>query len=319
METKSGFPLIAGVDIGGTNVRCAVARAEEPTRFLAWRTAETPVADGPEAIADFIAAEVAACAREIGAGSGELGALGVATAGVIDAPAGRVVLASNLGWRDVPLARLLADRTGLETAIENDVKAAALAEYHHGAGLERSPLVYLTISTGVAAGIVVDGRVLRGRHHAAGELGRFVPDRSHLGADWEPNGCLELTSAGVGLARAWAERRNGHEKAVTAADVFAAARAGDADAEMLVARAADYLALSAVAIGTVLDPAVLVLGGSIAQHEPRFAERIREVAAEALLFPPEVTLASLGADAPLIGALTLAVAPTRTLFQADHE
>lgn len=306
MPVPSSRPLLGGIDIGGTNVRCALAERDTPGQILVRRSAKTPTG-GVASVLDVIQAEMGHCLREADRDSGELAAVGCAVPGITDAARGTVIEVANLsGWRNVPLAVLLERRFGVPALVANDVNAAALGEFSHGAGRGCHSLVYLTISTGVAAGIVVEGRLLRGYHHAAGELGYFVPDPVHLGKNWEPSGCLELTSAGIGLAQAWAALRGGPPTPDRAIDVFEAARAGDADAEALVRRAADYLAQAAIAIGNLIDPERLVLGGSIAEHQARIANRIRDVVTTTLLFPPDVVHAALGGDAPLIGALTLA-------------
>ncbi len=299
--------LVAGIDIGGTNVRCALAPVEKAGRMLARTAARTPAAGGVESVLDVVAGLLDRCLRRAGYAREDLAAVGCAAPGITDAETGVVLDAVNLaGWLDVPLGALLRARFGVPAAVENDVNAAALGEYAQGAGRDCRSLVFLTVSTGVAAGIIVEGRVLRGHHHAAGEIGPLIPDPAHLGKDWSPNGCLELTSAGVGLARAWAERRGGPASPDRAVEVFEAARAGDAEAGALVRRAADYLALAAVAIGTILDPEVLVLGGSIALKEATISARIAEVVASTLLYPLRVVPAALGGDAPLVGALLLA-------------
>lgn len=298
--------FVAGVDIGGTNLRCAIASSKDPSHLLSHRKAPTPVQDGPEAIVSFIASEILRCIEEAGISRDQLTAVGCATPGIVDTAAGTVATASNLRWDNVALADLLFEHVGVPAVVENDVRAAALAEYKYGAGRGRSSLVYFTISTGVSVGIVADGRLIRGRHHAAGEIAYFIPDPSHIGQEWTKNGCLEQTSGGVGIARLWAEKYGGPASPSVAEEVFRLAREGDEYAVILVERAADYLAQAAVAIGTLIDPEILVLGGSIAENEPRIVNRIREVTASSLLFPFEVTLAALGGDAPLTGALSLA-------------
>ena len=310
MPDPSSRPLIAGIDIGGTNVRCALAERDAPGQILVRRRTRTPQS-GVEPVLDVIVEEMTHCLHEAGRDRDELAAVGCVAPGITDAARGVVVEVANLpGWQHVPLTSLLERRFERPVVIANDVNAAALGEFAYGAGRDCHSLVYLTISTGVAAGIVVEGRLLRGYHHAAGELGYFIPDPVHLGKNWDPSGCLELTSAGIGLAQAWADLRGGPATSDRAIEVFDAARAGDADAEALVRRAADYLAQAAIAIGNLIDPERLVLGGSIAQHEARIANRIRDVVETTLLFPPEVVHAALGDDAPLIGALTLAARTT---------
>ncbi len=307
MPPPSSRSMIAGIDIGGTNVRCALAPIDAPGQILVRRRAKTPADGGVEPVLSVIADGLERCLEEAEYGWEALAAVGCVAPGITDAARGVVIEVANLpGWRDIPLAELLERRFGPPALVENDVNAAALGEFAYGAGQGCHSLAYLTVSTGVAAGIVVEGRLLRGYHHAAGELGYFIPEPVHLGKNWEPSGCLELTSAGIGLARAWAAKRGGPAVPDRAIEVFEAAQAGDPDAVALVNRAADYLAQAAVAIGTLVDPEVLVLGGSIAQHQTHISNRIREVVTTTLLFPPSIVQAALGGDAPLIGALTLA-------------
>ena len=312
MTTPSSRRIIAGIDIGGTNVRCALARIDAPGQILARRSAKTPADGGVEPVLSVITDGPERCLNDAGYGWDGLAAVGCVAPGITDAAKGVVIDVANLpGWRDIPLAELLERRFGPPALVENDVNAAALGEFAYGAGQGCHSLAYLTVSTGVAAGIVVEGRLLRGYHHAAGELGYFIPEPVHIGKNWEPSGCLELTSAGIGLARAWAAKHGGPAVADRAIEVFEAAQAGDPDAVALVHRAADYLAQAAVAIGTLVDPEVLVLGGSIAQHQTHISNRIREVVTTTLLFPPTIVHAALGGDAPLIGALTLAAQNAR--------
>ena len=307
MTPSSPPGLVAGIDIGGTNVRCALAQVETPGDIIVRRSTKTPLAGGVDPVLDIIIEEMKRCLDEAGYGKKALAAVGCAVPGITDAARGVVIEVANLpGWKDVALADLLERRFGLRAYVANDVNAAALGEFAHGAGRGCHSLVYLTISTGVAAGIVVEGRLVRGAHHAAGELGYFIPEPVHLGKHWEPSGCLELTSAGIGLAHQWATLRGGPPSPGRAVEVFDAARTGDAEATALINRAANYLGQAAVAIGNIIDPERLVLGGSIAQHQTVITDRLREIVETTLLFPPDIVPAALGGDAPLIGALTLA-------------
>lgn len=300
-----GGDVVAGVDVGGTNLRVALATADRPDRLLSHRAGAMPSHASPEACVAQIATFLEACCAEVGVPRDTVRAIASTVPGITDAGRGETLLVTNLpGWNHYPFAALLASELGLSATIENDVNAAAVAEYRHGAGIGAHSLAYLTVSTGVAAGFVVEGQVLRGFRHAAGEMGFFVPDPAHLDGDWTPNGCLELTAAGVGLAKHWAAH-TGRPQA-TAIDVFAAAREGDEQAGWLVRRAADYLAQTAIAIASVVNPEVLVLGGSIALHEPAVFARISEQVAHAFPFSPRVVGSSFEGNAPMIGALAIA-------------
>ena len=301
--------LLAAIDIGGTNLRCALAHMDDPARLIARRSAVTPAAAGPAAVVDFILAEVGMCLEGIKSNRGSLAGVGCTAPGITDARQGIVVSAANLrGWEQVPLAEMLEQRFGVAAAVENDVKAAALGEFRYGAGRGSGSLVYMTISTGVSAGIVIEGKVLRGHKHCAGEIGYFVTEPTHIGKDWGHNGCLELTAAGIGIAREWAamDERGGNET-FSAADVFEAARTGDVEAKWIVERAGDYLAQAAIALCTIIDPELLVLGGGIAENERALRNRISRVIHETIPFPPRVVGTELRGDAPLVGALIVAL------------
>lgn len=297
--------LVAGVDIGGTNLRCAVAALDDARQIIA-RTA-TPILQktDPAQIVELIFAQINSCIERSGTLLSSIVGLGCTAPGITDAQTGVVISAVNLGnWQNVPLAGLLGERFGLPVAVENDVKAAALGERHFGAGKNCSSLVYMTVSTGVSAGIIVGGEVLRGQNHCAGEIPYLLMEPAHIGQDWGANGCLELNAGGVGIARQWAAKHGGDQ---TATDVFRLARAGDAKAREAIDRASNYLAQAAVALCVIVDPAILVLGGGIAVNQPELVEHISRVVRETLPFPPQVALSWLGEDAPLLGALQLAV------------
>ncbi|MBA3712523.1 MAG: ROK family protein [Pyrinomonadaceae bacterium] len=313
MADQQHQPAIAGVDIGGTNIRCAVAGLEAPSRILSRRSIRTPADAEPRALVELISHQIDLCLSEAGLTRETLVSVGCAAPGIIDVEAGVIISAANLeGWRDVPLARLLEARFGVPAAVENDVRVAALGEFKYGAGRMKEgcrSLVYMTISTGVSAGIIVDGKPLRGAHYFAGELGYFLPDPAHIGKDWGINGCLELTAAGVGIAQEWATRHKNLSTDFSAADVFTSAHAGDVEATQIIERASNYLAQAAVAVCTIIDPEVFVLGGGIAENEPQLISRIRDVVRTTIPYPPPVVKAELGGDSPLIGALALAATP----------
>lgn len=314
MDAHAPDHYVIGIDIGGTKTRCALARADRPDHIIQNRYLPTPrgsLAEFLDAIGDCIGA----CMAAEGIRDSSLQAIGCCVCGITDSENGVVVDAHNIeGWTDVPIARLLTDRFSVHTVVENDVNAAALAESLFGAGRGCHSVVFLTVSTGVAAGIVVGGELLRGAHHAAGELGFFLPDPRLVDQDWTPSGCLETTSAGVGLAKAWAALCGGSSRADRAVEVFMAAQDGHRDAQRLVTRAADYLAQAAVAIGNLIDPNRIVLGGSIARHQPVIIDRMREVTARTLPFPPDIVHATLRDTAPLVGVLIMAAKHARELW-----
>lgn len=305
--------LIAGVDLGGTNVRIALSDKQSPGTFLRHLNRKTPVSGGPAAFIEVVKEGLAECQATLTGEPGTLTGLGCTIPGITDAEEGLALLVTNLpGWDNYPIRSALEKALDIPVAIDNDVNAAALGEYWFGQGRGRHSVVYLTISTGIAAGIVVNGQLLRGVNHAAGEMGFFVPDPLLLNENWEPNGCLELTSAGVGIAERWVIQKNGHasqkssvSQEVTAKDVFKAAAKGDNEALDVTRKAADYLAQSVIALATVLDPECFVLSGSIVQHQQHVYDHICRLVKKHIPHAPEIVISQFDGDAPLIGALAL--------------
>ena len=298
---------IAGVDIGGTNTRIAIALRDDPRRIIARDSFRTPVREGPESTIALITEKIDQARRHAGIDVDRLQGVGCTIPGVTDTKAGMALFVSNLvGWDNYPLANKLSEAIGVPAVVENDVNAAAYGEYTLGSGVGCHSIVYLTISTGIAAGIVIEGQLIRGFNHGAGELGYFIPDPKHIGKDWSPSGCLEMTSAGIGLAGRWAKKQNVPIEQVTAVDVFKAAQTGDRVAKSIVDEAADYIAQVTIAICTIVDPERLILGGSVAQYQSIIPERIQHVLSVTVPYVPDIRLSAFEGDVPLIGALALA-------------
>ncbi len=294
--------LIAGIDIGGTRIRCALAKKDNPQDICFRSSASTPQR-GPGVVLDVATGLI----RQGLDTSDQLCAAGCVAPGMTDPEAGMILEAANLsGWRNVPLRALLESKTGIPTVIENDVNAAAIAEAALSISPVGSPMVYMTVSTGIAAGILVDGNVLRGANHSAGEIGKMVPAPEHLGRLWKPGGCMESLAGGIGLAAQWARIQNGPSDPARTVEVYQAADAGNPDAKKLVTAATNYIAQATVGLASVLDPAIIILSGSIGLARPEIIERMRQELANSILYPPRVRLSDLGGDAPLLGALVLA-------------
>ena len=296
-----------GVDIGGTNTRIALAYRGKLRDTFAHYTFATPAQEGPAYFLARLEEGVDHCLQQHGSKRSDIAGIGCTLPGITNAQTGTAIFVSNLkGWDGFELADHLQATYGVPVAVENDVNAAAIGEYRYGAGAGSSSLVYFTISTGIAVGIVLEGQVWRGANHAAGEIGFFVPAPEHLDKDWQPNGCLELNAGGIGLAKLWQQHHaNNMKNPVSAIDVFEAAEKGNKDALDIVDQAANYLSQSVVAISTLLDPQQIVLSGSIAQHQTVFLKRFKAVVNFLLPHPPDIVLSLLHGEAPMTGALVI--------------
>ena len=294
--------FIAGIDIGGTRTRCALAHRGKPHEIYCKTSVATPQ-QGPDAVLDIVEDII----RDKLGAEEPICAVGCVAPGFTDTQSGVVIEAANLNnWMNVPLVAELERRFQAPVLVENDVNAAAIAEARLSVSTEMSSVVYVTLSTGVAAGIVIDGKVLRGANYCAGEIGNMIPSPQYLDQDWQPGGCLEQLAGGIGLAAQWAKTQGIPSNTTSALEVFQAADAGDVKAVELINKATDYFAQAIVVLVSVLDPEIVILGGSIGLARPEIAGRVRQTLARSVPHVPSVLPSCLGDDAPLLGSLILA-------------
>jgi glucokinase len=262
-------PVIA-VDLGGTNIRVATflngamqARAQRPT----------PARDGPRAVAEAITATVQEVLAAGDTTPFATAPVGVAAPGPLNGRAGIVYSPPNLyGWRDVPLVALLQTRLARSIYLIKDTNAAALAEHHLGAGQGTHTMLYVTLSTGVGGGLILDGRLFEGPDGTAGEVGHVTVDQHGPRCNCGNIGCVEAVASGTAIARQAQELIAAGDLAPlegsrvpTAAAVFAAAQRGDSAALALVERAGRALGLAFAGLLHLFNPEAIVIGGGMVQ------------------------------------------------------
>jgi glucokinase len=315
--------VIAGIDIGGTKIALALANLDgQPLPF---RRFPTQVELGPQRILTHAADALAAMAADVGA---RIVAIGVGCGGPLDRARGLILSPPNLpGWDEFPIVRLLADRFDVSVLLDNDANAAALGEFEYGAGRGLGDVVYLTLSTGIGGGVIVNGRLVHGVADGAGEVGHMVilPDGPACGCG--ARGCLEALCSGTSIARRARERlATGAESSlraspseVTAQTVAEAAREGDELAGAVWTETIQYLAHGLSNVVNMLAPEAIILGGGVATAgEQLFAPLRAAVRARVRMIPAarvRILQAELGGDSGAYGALILArnaLAPNHT-------
>jgi predicted NBD/HSP70 family sugar kinase len=299
-EPVADAALVLGVDVGARFLRGALCDLTGVTR--ARHDVEMPVVDAGAvlaAVAELRDALVAAAGLP-----GDLidGAV-VGVPGVVDAASGLVRLADNVpGLEGTAFGDELEVQLGLPAQVENDINLAALGEQWRGVARGVDDFAFLSIGTGLGAGVVLHGELHRGRHGAAGELD-YVG--AGLGLALDP--CAEAVS---GFAAEMAAAP-GASTALTAPydvrDVFAAARGGDAVAHAVVEEEARRIALHIVPLAAVTDLALVVLGGGLGANGDLLLGPVRERLTEWVPYPPRVEVSSLGEAAVLTGALSVGV------------
>lgn len=265
--------LYGALDLGGTKLRAVVAALDGDIRGEIILPSEAD--EGPERVIDRMIETLEASAAEAGVRAAELRAVGVASPGALDLVHGLVQGAPQLpGWDGVPLVEIMSKRLGVPVLLENDANAAALGENRFGAGRGTRHMIYLTISTGVGGGIIIDGKVYHGATGAAGELGHMIVWFDGPRCLCGQRGCLEAIASGTGLAwraqdlvergvapgLARVRRERGELDADEVAD---AAREGDEDARRLFDDAGLYLGVGLANYVNIFNPEMIVLGGGV--------------------------------------------------------
>lgn len=295
--------LILALDFGGTKHAAGLA-ALGGTTWLARRSA--PAAEGSSGVRDR-ETMLDLAGSLLAEHPGRLKAVGVSFGGPVDWPSGRVLLSTHVpGWEDTPLADLVEEHYRVPAAVDNDGRVAALGEWRFGAGRAAASLLYVTVSTGIGGGWVVDGRVLRGADNMAGEIGHLVLEPGGPECVCGKRGCLEAIGSGTAIGAAMQQRRP--DRLWTAAQVNAAAEAGDESATEVMARAGAALGRGLGYAINLLNPEKVVIGGGVASAGRVYWQAVRETAAAAVLRQMRVQIvpAGLGGDSPLWGAVALA-------------
>jgi len=308
---------VLAIDIGGTKLAAGIVDCEG--RMLARGEVPTRATEGLEPVLARIVALGRSLLSRPEVADVQVHRIGVGCAGPVDLAAGLVFKPPNLpGWTRVPLTEHLEHGLGLPTILENDANAAALGEFRYGAGRGVRSIVYMTVSTGIGGGIILDGKVWHGLKDAAGEIGHITvcPDGPLCGCGNQ--GCLEAMASGPSIARRAREAVSaGRSSAlsglanVTSADVVRLAQEGDAVASQVWADAVKYLGIGVAAVITFLAPERVVIGGGVTKAGDFLFQPLRgEVRRRVKLVPVEsvpILPAALGPDVGILGAAAVAL------------
>jgi glucokinase len=310
--------LFAGLDVGGTTMKAGVV--DDQGRCLSSVSVPTEAYKGQQHGLERMGEALRQAIRAAGRLPDDIAAIGVATPGTMDIPAGIILDPPNLKpWQNVPVRRHIEDAFRVPTAFQNDANAAAYGEYWVGAGKGTHSMVLFTLGTGVGGGIIIGDRVVQGEHSHGAELGHMKmemtrPRQCGCGR-W---GCLEAYASATAVvkralealeqpgARSVLHALHREQGGITSKDIFTAAAGGDAVADKIVEETAYYLAVGTTNMLHIIDPDMVVFGGGMIAAGENFLERIRHHVRQ-LAFPvpaakAQLRFAQLGSDAGFIGA-----------------
>ena len=315
--------IVIGIDLGGTKISTALA--DSAGTIIAHDYRETHATAGQKAVIERMLGGARQVMAQAGVTQTQVAAVGIGAPGPLDIEAGVVVAPPNLpGWDRVPLKRLIEDELGIATFLENDANAAALGEFRFGAGRGAEHMIYVTVSTGIGGGLILDGKLYHGASGMAGEIGHvtIIPNGPRCGCG--NRGCLEALASGTAIARQARERvargvptliadlAGGTPERITAKLVAEAANQGDKEAQEILAEAMNYLGIGMANLVNLFNPQLIVIGGGLTNiGEPLFGPVRRVIARRAFRTPArvvQVVRAELGDHVGVLGAAAVAMA-----------
>ena len=311
-------PVVA-IDLGGTKVLAGVVEADGTIRSRVWLSSRE-LYGRPLDLLDRLAQGANEAAVEADLPFESIDEIGICVPGPLDVSRSVVALAPNLGWENLALRRELERRLpGKSVFLENDVRAAALGEHSLGAGRGASSMLAVFVGTGVGGGYVIDDRLYHGSHGGAGEIGHMVVRAGGPRCGCGRFGCLEAMAARSAVGRyvieavargqhtALTEILHGDLLAFTSRELAIAIAQSDPVAIRAARRSASYTGVAIGSLVNLLDPAVVVIGGGIAEAlGQRYVDRASEVARRQMLSAAArgipIVASQLGDYAGLLGA-----------------
>ena len=309
--------VCVGVDIGGTSVKLGIFTLGGDL-LKKWELPTEPKND-TKALIEKIGKSIKENLKEGGLTLTDCVGVGMGVPGPV-LPNGYIEVVVNIGWKEVFPARMLSDiLDGMPVALGNDANVAALGESWQGAAKDTQDTVLVTIGTGVGSGIIIDGKIVVGRHGLAGEIGHIhVEDNENKQCNCGAYGCLEQLASATGivrLAKAALEKDKRSSllqniEKLTAKDVFDSAKAGDEVAMEIVQKVCAYLGVAISKVSLTVDPEVIVIGGGVSKAGSFLTDLIKKEYLKYTTLSDEhadIVLAQLGNDAGIYGAAKLAL------------
>jgi glucokinase len=311
-----------GIDIGGTKIAAGVV--DDQARILSRYETKQHSGQPPEVVVEAAQCAFEAALQGAGVKTGDLVGVGVGFAGYTNGREGLVLASSNLpAWDRMPLRDVLSERLGVPVVLDNDCNAAALGEHRYGAGQGSRHMVYITFSTGVGTGIIIDGQLYRGHTGTAGEVGHTVVDVGGRMCSCGNRGCLMAWACGMALTELAGERIGAGEDTllremvggdlgrINGEMVAEAARQGDRVARELIQLTARYLGVGLSTVVQMLNPEVIVVGGGLTHMgsllmEPSL-QALRDNVHPVLASSAHIVPSHFGEDVGIVGAAALAL------------
>jgi glucokinase len=309
MEFNARHAYIAGVDLGPTRTRLAVADLRG--KPIARQIITTPSDIKPHLMLGRIAAALRALMEQARVPADRLVVVIAGAPGAVNLDKGTVDMAPNLnGWTDVPMLKVLQQELETTVLIENDVNLALLGEHWQGAAQGHDTCAFIFVGTGIGSAILIDGTLHHGHSFMAGEIGVMCMAREYLERDFGSRGCLEML-AGLDALRARWPLEAQEDPAGWFAALLQRSEAGDQEARRAIEETTDLIGIATANVAAVVDPSIVVLGGAMFAQAQPLVDAVRRVVHRISRTKFEVVLSALGKEAPLAGCLLIGAMEAR--------
>lgn len=310
--------LLCGIDLGGTKINTGIVTTKG--EIVANIIVDTLAKEGQDAVIERMIESVYRVFEMANINSGDIAGIGIGVPGLIDSWEGVVIEAANLdGWDNVPIVDVFSKEFNVPVKLENDANAAAIGEYLFGSGRGNEDFIYVTVSTGIGGGAILDGKLYSGSNSNATEIGHSMIDFKGPRCNCGNSGCFEAFASGTALARFAKERIEAGEEtiikklaghgAVKAEHVFEANELGDKVAAELIEKEAFYLGIGLANVLAFYNPEKISIGGGVSSQWHILEKRVNEVVKERALRPNakicKIVKAELGKNVGLLGAAGL--------------
>ncbi|MFP4015556.1 MAG: ROK family protein [Halanaerobiales bacterium] len=313
-----------GVDLGGTKILTAIS--DDKGNIIEKVKISTEARKGQDYVIDNIIRSIEEVIAKAGVKKEKIKRIGLGTPGPLNIARGLIYESPNLNWKNVPIVELLEEKTGIEIAIENDANAAALGEKWFGAGQDVDSMIYMTVSTGIGGGIIIDKKILHGVNDTAGEIGHFVIQTDGPICGCGNHGCFEAVASGTainGISRYIAAMHpdsllsklvDGDITKIDGKVVEDAAKQGDEFALQIWADEARYLGIGIANLINIFNVGTIILGGGVMNAwdllNDKMIKTIKQYAFESAYNSVEIRRAALGSEVGVKGAIAVAMGDT---------
>lgn len=311
---------VIGIDLGGTKISGALANSEGKVQSLFVVPTEADL--GEEKVLSNIVTVIEKVMIESRVTLDQVAGIGIGSPGVLNLQEGTIITSPNLPFKNFELVKNLKKSFDLDVFLDNDANVATIGEYMLGAGKGQKNMLYVTVSTGIGGGAIIDGQVYRGNTANALEVGHMTlnPDGPICGCG--NAGCLEALASGTSIAKRAKEALLSKVDTslrqydnVTSYEVFQEAKKGDVVANEIIDRALTYLGIGIGNLMLAFDPSMVIIGGGVSKVGPILFDKVQEVVNRRTFATInencKIVPAKLSGDAGVLGAVSLALLETK--------